>query len=193
VALNSFLLTLSILSAAGFAKTVKEIAPENKLLASSNGFDEKQINDHLLFIEFKDPLEYCERFLKKDMKENCKNLISSKRPDWYFASYCDRIFDDDLFMDCIRKAQITMVEPRKLRLCENPRTDSGIRDCLWKLDAQSRGEIIPSKHSNRMPATNEKENNDSKYSLFSNSSITFEALGITNKEILKNLKYNILS
>jgi hypothetical protein len=163
VALLSFLFTIMSTPQLGFAKPTEGSNPKNKLLAARNDFDDKSLNDHMLFIEFKDPLEYCERFLKKDKKEGCKDLISSKKPDWYFASYCDRIFDDDLFIDCMKKAQVTMVEPRHLRRCENPRTDSGIRDCLWRLDAESRGELKSGKSLNRLPASGDKDNHDPFY------------------------------
>ncbi len=163
MALMSFLFTFLIPHHSGFAKATDDANPKNKLLAARNDFDDKSLNDHMLFIEFKDPLEYCERFLKKDKKESCKDLISSKKPDWYFASYCDRIFDDDLFIDCMKKAQVTMVEPRNLKRCENPRTDSGIRDCLWRLDSEARGELGPGKSVNRLPASADKDDHDSFY------------------------------
>ncbi len=108
------------------------------------------------FVEFKDPLEYCERFIKKEQKDFCEQEVSKEKLDWYFASYCDRIFDDEMFLQCLKKAQKTSVNPLNLKNCDQFRTDASIQKCLAQLDLEASGgakeKRTPAHNNSKEPA-----------------------------------------
>lgn len=80
------------------------------------------------------PDSLCERFLKESDQAACLKKTKKMDLDWYAVSVCNRIEDDDVFMDCLKKIDGKGYAPAALASCAGEDVkDEARTGCLMKI------------------------------------------------------------
>lgn len=84
------------------------------------------------------PEALCDRFLKSDDKTACVKKVKTMDLDWYAASVCDLIDDDDAMMACWKKIDGRSYSPADLAGCSDAdMSDSDRVNCLIKISRRT--------------------------------------------------------
>ncbi len=87
-----------------------------------------------LAIEPINPHSLCERFVGEDDQKSCDARMKNDDVDWYAATVCSLVQDDQQFWSCWDKIKGVRFNPAQLDLCADDQKlkDSERIDCLTK-------------------------------------------------------------
>lgn len=87
-----------------------------------------------LAVEPTNPEALCDRFLKPGDKASCAKKVKAMDLDWYAASVCNLIDDDDEMMNCWGKIDGRSYSPADLAGCSDAdMSDADRVNCLMKI------------------------------------------------------------